>query len=79
MQKVEFEQNCRKTSYVWLVFFPPPLPSQGDKADSFYIVESGEVKILIKSKVSSDMPVVKYNKWWLANDRGKMVWEGDRK
>ncbi|XP_065264348.1 cAMP-dependent protein kinase type II-alpha regulatory subunit [Emys orbicularis] len=28
--------------------------SQGDKADSFYIVESGEVKILIKSKVSSN-------------------------
>lgn len=28
--------------------------SQGDKADSFYIVESGEVKIMIKSKVSSN-------------------------
>ncbi|XP_054243290.1 cAMP-dependent protein kinase type II-alpha regulatory subunit isoform X2 [Indicator indicator] len=28
--------------------------SQGDKADCFYIVESGEVKILIKSKVSSN-------------------------
>lgn len=28
------------------------LSSQGDKADCFYIVESGEVKIMIKSKVS---------------------------
>lgn len=28
--------------------------SQGDKADSFYIVESGEVKILIKSKTVTD-------------------------
>uniref|UniRef100_A0A8B9J177 cAMP-dependent protein kinase type II-alpha regulatory subunit n=1 Tax=Amazona collaria TaxID=241587 RepID=A0A8B9J177_9PSIT len=28
--------------------------SQGDKADCFYIVETGEVKILIKSKVSSN-------------------------
>lgn len=28
------------------------LSSQGDKADCFYIVESGEVKIMMKSKVS---------------------------
>lgn len=28
------------------------LPWQGDEADCFYIVESGEVKIMIRSKVS---------------------------
>uniref|UniRef100_A0A8C6Z0K2 cAMP-dependent protein kinase type II-alpha regulatory subunit n=8 Tax=Tinamidae TaxID=8803 RepID=A0A8C6Z0K2_NOTPE len=31
--------------------------SQGDKADCFYIVESGEVKILIKSKVNANQEV----------------------
>lgn len=36
--------------------FPPPLPPQGDKAECFFIVESGEVKIMMKSKVS-DVPV----------------------
>ena len=30
----------------------PSSPFQGEKADSFYIIESGEVSILIKSKVS---------------------------
>lgn len=29
-----------------------PFPWQGEKADCFYIVESGEVKIMMKSKVS---------------------------
>lgn len=29
------------------------LSVQGEKADCFYIVESGEVKIMIKSKVST--------------------------
>lgn len=28
---------------------------QGDEADCFYIVESGEVKIMIKSKVSKSV------------------------
>lgn len=32
-----------------VVSFPP----QGDKADCFYIVETGEVKIMMKSKVRS--------------------------
>lgn len=32
-------------------FVPPRLHLQGDEADCFYIVESGQVKIMIKSKV----------------------------
>lgn len=32
---------------MYLCFLSP----QGDKADCFYIVESGEVKIMMKSKV----------------------------
>lgn len=35
------------------MFFCCFLYLQGEKADCFYIVESGEVKIMIKSKVSS--------------------------
>lgn len=38
------------STYVWL--WPPLLSFLGWKADSFYIIESGEVSILIKSKVS---------------------------
>lgn len=33
------------------------LSQQGDKADCFYIVESGEVKIMMKSKVSCPFPL----------------------
>lgn len=38
--------------YICVALTWPPLPFQGEKADSFYIIESGEVSILIKSKVS---------------------------
>ena len=38
--------------YICMALTSPPLPFQGEKADSFYIIESGEVSILIKSKVS---------------------------
>lgn len=38
--------------YICMALTSPFLPFQGEKADSFYIIESGEVSILIKSKVS---------------------------
>lgn len=37
----------------FLSFLLLSLRWQGDEADCFYIVESGEVKIMIKSKVSN--------------------------
>lgn len=40
--------NC----FIYTVSLSFSLSSQGDKADCFYIVESGEVKIMMKSKVS---------------------------
>lgn len=39
-----------------LFSLPLSLSPQGDKADCFYIVESGEVKIMMKSKVSCFLP-----------------------
>lgn len=49
---------CPLSSSLFLsLSLPFCLSQQGDKADCFYIVESGEVKIMMKSKVSCSLPL----------------------
>ena len=41
--------------------------SQGDKAECFYVVESGEVKIMMKSKVRSPYPIFSVERFFTVN------------